>query len=67
MPRVKKDTTPTIPGGVLLLAFLVLAALVLALFHSYTQSDLESLYLTPVRGDGRGWEISRLEEGGPSL
>lgn len=65
MPRVKKDTTPTIPGGVLLLAFLVLAALVLALFHSYTQSDLESLYLTPVRGDDRGWEISRLEEGGP--
>ena len=46
------------------LGFLVLAALVLALFHSYAVTDAEQLYLTPVAADDMGWDIYRLDEAG---
>lgn len=52
------------PRWALALVFLVLAALVLALFHSYTVTDAERLYLTPVLDDDGGWDIYRLDETG---
>lgn len=51
-------------GWALALVFLTLAALVLALFHSYTVTDAERLYLTPVFTDARGWDIYRLDGAG---
>ncbi|MDO4270940.1 MAG: GHKL domain-containing protein [Eubacteriales bacterium] len=51
------------PGRILCwaaaLIYLLLAAAVLALFHSYTVTDQEQLYLTPIFTDSKGWDIYR--------
>ncbi len=49
------------------LLYLALAAAVLALFHSYTVTDAEQVYLTPIFTDDRGWDIYRLDEAGGRL
>ncbi len=52
------------PAWALALLYLALAAAVLALFHSYTVTDAEQVFLTPIFTDARGWDIYRLDETG---
>ena len=42
----------------------MLAAAALTLFHSYTVTDAQQLFLTPLLQDARGWDIYRLDESG---
>lgn len=51
-------------GWALVLVFLMLAALALALFHSYTVTDTQQLSLTPWVASDEGWDIYRLDETG---
>lgn len=43
--------------------FLAAAAALLALFGSYTRTDMEELYLTPFMDDANGWEIYVIDDG----
>lgn len=43
--------------------FLAAAAALLALFGSYTRTDMEELYLTPFMDDANGWEIYVIDGG----
>lgn len=52
------------PAWVLFLLYLVLAAAAMVLFHSYTQTDAQTLILTPSLRDATGWEIYCLDENG---
>lgn len=47
-----------------ILVFIILAALLLVLLYSYTRSEEEELYLTPVQQDNNGWDIWQSGEGG---
>lgn len=47
----------------LILLFLAAAAAVFALFGSYSHTDMEKLYLTPVISDPNGWEIYVMDNG----
>lgn len=53
-----------VPGWSLTLLYLALAAAALTLFHSYTVTDAQQLFLTPLLQDARGWDIYRLDESG---
>ncbi len=44
-------------------SFLIIAATVLGLFDTYTHTDEESLYLTPLLHDSVGWDIYTMEHG----
>ena len=47
----------------LILLFIGAAAAVFALFGSYTRTDMEKLYLTPIVSDPNGWEIYVMDNG----
>lgn len=53
-----------VPAWALALLYLALGAAALALFHSYTVTGAEKLYLTPIFTDAMGWDIYRLDEAG---
>ncbi|MCQ5128896.1 ATP-binding protein [Butyricicoccus faecihominis] len=53
-----------IPAWALALCYLALAVAALALFHSYTVTDAEKIFLTPMFEDSKGWDIYRLDEAG---
>lgn len=57
-----KKMTPYLKWA-LIPIFIAAAAAVLALFASYTRTDLEKLYLTPIVSDPNGWEIYVMEDG----
>lgn len=44
-------------------AFLIIAAAVFGLFSTYTHTDREPLYLTPLLDDAKGWNIYTVENG----
>lgn len=52
------------PAWALLLLYFALAAAALALLHSYTETDAQSIMLTPYLQDDRGWDIYCLDENG---
>lgn len=56
--------TVRVPAWALALLYLALAMAALTLFHSYTVTDAEVLYLTPIFTDANGWDIYRLDEAG---
>ncbi len=56
--------TGRVPAWALALCYLALAAAALALFHSYTVTEKEQLFLTPIFTDARGWDIYRLDGAG---
>ena len=64
MKRLMNHSAKRSPIWLLALLFITLTAAALALFHSYTQTDLEGLYLTPIRTDDKGWQIYQLDETG---
>lgn len=64
MKRLKNPPDKRSSGWLLTLLFVLLTAGALALFHSYTQTDLEALYLTPGRADDNGWQIYQVDDAG---
>ncbi len=46
-------------------AFLITAAAILGLLDTYTHTDMQPLYLTPLLQDSRGWDIYTVENGTP--
>lgn len=48
---------------ILIPVFLAAAAALLALFGSYTHTDMEELYLTPFMDDANGWEMYVTDDG----
>ena len=56
--------TGRVPAWIPALCYLALAVAALALFHSYTVTDEEELFLTPTFADAGGWDIYRLDDAG---
>ena len=56
--------TGRVPAWIPVLCYLALAVAALALFHSYTVTDEEELFLTPTFADAGGWDIYRLDDAG---
>lgn len=53
-----------VPAWALAFLYLALAVAALALFHSYTVTDEQQIFLTPIFDDPKGWDIYRLDETG---
>ncbi|MCB6364793.1 GHKL domain-containing protein [Intestinibacillus massiliensis] len=61
---MRSKKTGRVPAWALALLYLALAVAALALFHSYTVTDEDQLFLTPIFTDAKGWDIYRLDGAG---
>lgn len=58
-----KTSKKNLPTACAAVAFLILTAAVFGLFNTYTHTDREVLYLTPLLHDAKGWQFYTLENG----